>query len=252
MADYSDEVLFAAGLDTTACRTRCRRRRSEQYRAIQEELQEAIKLRGLTLGDKAYVDLFGEAGRCQAELKVYGREERAVPPRCRTPIQTVKVSPRTSYFCPPVPELTGVTSGELAPALRIRSNARSPLPASVHGADPVADRRDRIAEPGGRRDGLHDAVVRRQSADREPFDVVLLEEALERGRLGLPAQRISRSAERAVPVAALVALVDDVARDARSGWNARPEPLTQCVGQIPPSSTKCGVDGGCQSCEYTT
>jgi formamidopyrimidine-DNA glycosylase len=97
---YSDEVLFAAGLrydriSDTLSSQEVRR----LYRAIQETLQEAIKLRGTTLDDEAYVDLFGKPGEYQAELKVYGREGEPCR-RCRTPIQTVKVSQRTSYFCP--------------------------------------------------------------------------------------------------------------------------------------------------------
>jgi formamidopyrimidine-DNA glycosylase len=97
---YSDEVLFAAGirydrLSDTLSSQEVRR----LYRAIQETVQEAIKLRGTTLEDEAYVDLFGKPGEFQAELKVYGREGEPCR-RCRTPIQTVKVSQRTSYFCP--------------------------------------------------------------------------------------------------------------------------------------------------------
>jgi formamidopyrimidine-DNA glycosylase len=97
---YSDEVLFAAGLrydrvSDTLSSQEVRR----LYRAIQEILQEAIKLRGTTLDDEAYVDLFGKPGEFQTELKVYGREGLPCR-RCRTPIQTVKVSQRTSYFCP--------------------------------------------------------------------------------------------------------------------------------------------------------
>jgi formamidopyrimidine-DNA glycosylase len=97
---YSDEVLFAAGLrydriSDTLSSQEVRR----LYRAIQETLQEAIKLRGTTLEDEAYVDLFGKPGEYQAELKVYGREGEPCR-RCRTPIETVKVSQRTSYFCP--------------------------------------------------------------------------------------------------------------------------------------------------------
>jgi formamidopyrimidine-DNA glycosylase len=97
---YSDEVLFAAGLrydrvSDTLSSQEVRR----LYRAIQETIQEAIKLRGTTLGDEAYVDLFGKPGEYQGELKVYGREGE--PCRgCRSPIETVKVSQRTSYFCP--------------------------------------------------------------------------------------------------------------------------------------------------------
>jgi formamidopyrimidine-DNA glycosylase len=97
---YSDEVLFAAGLRYD--------RQSDQlssqevrrlYRAIQEVVQEAIRYRGTTLGDEAYVDLFGKPGEYQHELKVYGR--RGLPcRRCRTPIDMVRISNRGSYFCP--------------------------------------------------------------------------------------------------------------------------------------------------------
>jgi formamidopyrimidine-DNA glycosylase len=62
-------------------------------------VQEAIKMRGTTLGDEAYVDLFGKPGEYQAELKVYGRQGEPCR-RCRTPIETVRVAQRTSYLCP--------------------------------------------------------------------------------------------------------------------------------------------------------
>jgi formamidopyrimidine-DNA glycosylase len=97
---YSDEVLFAAGLrydrmSDTLTAQEVRR----LYRAIQETLQEAIKARGTTLDDDAYVDLFGTPGEYGPELKVYGREGLPCR-RCRTPIQSVKISQRKSYFCP--------------------------------------------------------------------------------------------------------------------------------------------------------
>jgi formamidopyrimidine-DNA glycosylase len=97
---YSDEVLFAAGLrydrmSNTLSSQEVRR----LYRAIQEILQDAIKARGTTLDDEAYVDLFGKPGEYQQELKVYGREGLPCR-RCRTPIRTVKISQRNSYFCP--------------------------------------------------------------------------------------------------------------------------------------------------------
>jgi formamidopyrimidine-DNA glycosylase len=97
---YSDEVLFHAGirfdrLSDTLSSQEVRR----LYRAIQEIIQEAIKLRGTTLEDEAYVDLFGKPGEYQNELKVYGREGLPCR-RCRTPIQSVKIAQRNSYFCP--------------------------------------------------------------------------------------------------------------------------------------------------------
>ncbi|HET7236142.1 MAG TPA: bifunctional DNA-formamidopyrimidine glycosylase/DNA-(apurinic or apyrimidinic site) lyase [Actinomycetota bacterium] len=97
---YSDEVLFAAGLrydrmSDTLSSQEVRR----LYRAMQEVLQEAIRFRGTTLEDEAYVDLFGKPGEFQNELKVYGRAGLPCR-RCRTPIQAVKVSGRNAYFCP--------------------------------------------------------------------------------------------------------------------------------------------------------
>lgn len=97
---YSDEVLFHAGIrydrmsdDLSSQEVR------RLYRAIQEVLQDAIKLRGTTLDDEAYVDLFGNPGEYAAELKVYGR--LGLPcRRCRTPIESVKVSQRSSFYCP--------------------------------------------------------------------------------------------------------------------------------------------------------
>jgi formamidopyrimidine-DNA glycosylase len=97
---YSDEVLFAAGLrhdrlSDTLSSQEVRR----LYRSLQEVLQEAIRYRGTTLEDEAYLDLFGKPGEFQNELKVYGRQSLPCR-RCRTPIETVKVSGRSAYFCP--------------------------------------------------------------------------------------------------------------------------------------------------------
>jgi formamidopyrimidine-DNA glycosylase len=97
---YSDEVLFAAGirydrLSDTLSSQEVRR----LYRAIQEILQDAIKARGTTLEDEAYLDLFGKPGEYQHELKVYGREGLPCR-RCRTLIKTVKISQRNSYYRP--------------------------------------------------------------------------------------------------------------------------------------------------------
>jgi formamidopyrimidine-DNA glycosylase len=97
---YSDEVLFAAGLRHDRMSDSLSSQEVRRlYRALQEVLQEAIRFRGTTLGDEAYVDLFGKPGDFQNELKVYGRTGLPCR-RCRTPIQTVKISGRGAYFCP--------------------------------------------------------------------------------------------------------------------------------------------------------
>ncbi len=97
---YSDEVLFAAGLrydrvSDTLSSQEVRR----LYRSIQEVVQDAIRYRGTTLDDEAYVDLFGNPGEFQLELKVYGRAGLPCR-RCRSPIQSVKISGRNAYYCP--------------------------------------------------------------------------------------------------------------------------------------------------------
>ncbi|HEY3211492.1 MAG TPA: bifunctional DNA-formamidopyrimidine glycosylase/DNA-(apurinic or apyrimidinic site) lyase [Actinomycetota bacterium] len=97
---YSDEVLFAAGLRHDRMSDSLSSQEVRRlYRAIREVVQDAIRYRGTTLDDEAYVDLFGKPGEFQAELKVYGRRGQACR-RCRTPIDVVKISGRNSYFCP--------------------------------------------------------------------------------------------------------------------------------------------------------
>jgi formamidopyrimidine-DNA glycosylase len=97
---YSDEVLFAAGLRHDRASDELSAQEVRRlYRAIQETVQEAIRFRGTTLGDEAYVDLYGKPGEYQHELKVYGRRGEPCR-RCRTPIQVVKYSGRNSFFCP--------------------------------------------------------------------------------------------------------------------------------------------------------
>ena len=129
---YSDEVLFAAGIrfdrmSDTLSSQEVRR----LYRAIQETLQDAIKARGTTLDDEAYVDLFGKPGEYASELKVYGREGLPCR-RCRTPIQSVKISRTERVLLSAVSELTTEERRQTisAPALRIRAIARSPSPGS--------------------------------------------------------------------------------------------------------------------------
>ena len=97
---YSDEVLFAAGLRHDRMSDSLSSQEVRRlYRAMREVLQDAVRFRGTTLGDEAYVDLFGKPGEYQSELKVYGRKGIACR-RCRTPIDSVKINGRTSYFCP--------------------------------------------------------------------------------------------------------------------------------------------------------
>ena len=57
---YSDEVLFAAGLRHDRMSDSLSSQEVRRpYRAIQEVVQDAIRYRGTTLEDEAYLDLFG-------------------------------------------------------------------------------------------------------------------------------------------------------------------------------------------------
>lgn len=97
---YSDEILWAAGLrhdrsSETLVSAEVRR----LYRAIQEVLQDAIKFRGTSADDEQYVDLYGNLGEFQDQLKVYQREGIACR-RCRTIVTRSRWSNRSTYHCP--------------------------------------------------------------------------------------------------------------------------------------------------------
>ncbi len=96
---YSDEVLWAAGLrhdrSSDSLSTQEVRR---LYRSLLETLNEAIKLRGSSLADQQYRDLYGAIGAYQGEHKVYAREGEACR-RCRQPIVRARWSQRSTFFC---------------------------------------------------------------------------------------------------------------------------------------------------------
>src|SRR5204863_5087705 len=96
---YSDEVLFSAGLRYDHMSDELSSQEVRRlYRAMREVLQDAIRFRGTTLEDEAYVDLFGKPGELQNELKVYGW----VGLTCRlglSPIERKRYKGRTAVFC---------------------------------------------------------------------------------------------------------------------------------------------------------
>ena len=97
---YSDEILWRARLrwdrrsDTVAPSAA-----RALHAAMGEVLAEAIALRGSTLGDDQYVDLFGRPGGFAARHSVYGRAGQPCL-RCGRPVQRIKVGGRSSYLCP--------------------------------------------------------------------------------------------------------------------------------------------------------
>lgn len=67
-------------------------------------LLEGIKHRGSTLGDKMYVDAFGNYGTHQNYFKIYGKEKC---PNCQTKVEFKKINGRGTYFCPTCQVLNG-------------------------------------------------------------------------------------------------------------------------------------------------
>jgi formamidopyrimidine-DNA glycosylase len=95
---YADESLFEAKIHPS--------QKIEQltfpqlrklHQAIQKILKKAIKAGGSSIEN--YYNVNGEIGSFQLQHKVYGREGLPCK-RCGTKIKRIKISQRSSYFCP--------------------------------------------------------------------------------------------------------------------------------------------------------
>ena len=97
---YSDEILFTSGLryDRQSDKLSSQDVR-RLYRSLMETLQEAVKLRGTSIGEHEFTDLTGQPGTYQVELKVYEREGEFCR-RCRHDIKRVGFNGIDTYFCP--------------------------------------------------------------------------------------------------------------------------------------------------------
>jgi formamidopyrimidine-DNA glycosylase len=98
---YADEILWAGGLrwdresdSLTAQEVR------RLHRAIQEVVQEAVRLRGVSVGETPWLDLNGGKGEYEPQLAVYQREGQPCR-RCRTPLHHEAIQGgQTTYHCP--------------------------------------------------------------------------------------------------------------------------------------------------------
>jgi formamidopyrimidine-DNA glycosylase len=98
---YVDEILWAGGLrwdrDSSGLSPQEVRR---LCRAIQEVLQEAVRLRGTSVGDDLWLDLHGNKGEYQDQLSVYQRDGQPCR-RCRTALVVERLDDENrTYFCP--------------------------------------------------------------------------------------------------------------------------------------------------------
>jgi formamidopyrimidine-DNA glycosylase len=98
---YADEILWAGGLrwdrDSDSLTAQEVRR---LHRAIQEVVQEAVRLRGVSVGETPWLDLYGNKGEFEPQLSVYQREGQPCR-RCRTPLAHDPIEGgQTTYHCP--------------------------------------------------------------------------------------------------------------------------------------------------------
>ena len=98
---YADEILWAGGLrwdrDSDSLTAQEVRR---LHRAMQEVVQEAVRLRGVSVGETPWLDLHGSKGEFEPQLSVYQREGQPCR-RCRTPLRLEPIEGgQTTYYCP--------------------------------------------------------------------------------------------------------------------------------------------------------
>ena len=95
---YADEALFEAGLHPERLVTSLSfKEKKKLFQAIPKVLKRGLKYGGTSFQD--YFNAEGKAGTNQERLKVYGRTGEKCR-RCRTPIQRITFSQRSSHFCP--------------------------------------------------------------------------------------------------------------------------------------------------------
>jgi len=94
----SDEILFRARIHPLSRASGLNSRQKQKlWTAMQDVLREAIAKKGSSIQD--FRDVDGQKGSFQDYHRVYGR--KGLPcPRCDTPIRRIRLSGRSSFFCP--------------------------------------------------------------------------------------------------------------------------------------------------------
>jgi formamidopyrimidine-DNA glycosylase len=94
---YADESLYRARLRPDRPAGRLSKASARRlHEALRESLQLAISNRGSSVDD--YRDGYGEKGRQQEELLVYGRAGQPCP-NCGRPLSLVRLAGRSTVFC---------------------------------------------------------------------------------------------------------------------------------------------------------
>jgi formamidopyrimidine-DNA glycosylase len=98
---YADEILWGSELrwDRPSGSLAAQEVR-RLHRAILEVLQEAVRLRGTSVGEAPWLDLRGNKGEYEPHLNAYQREGQPCR-RCRTPLVRERAGRgETTYYCP--------------------------------------------------------------------------------------------------------------------------------------------------------
>lgn len=96
---YADEICFEAKVNPS--RKVCELSEKEIHSlasAIKTIIPRACDLRGSSLKDESFRDLYGEIGSYQKEHKVHARAGEKC--ECGSTIQRIKVAGRSTYYCP--------------------------------------------------------------------------------------------------------------------------------------------------------
>ncbi len=95
---YADESLYEARLHPAQVGKDTAPKEAERLRqSLALVLHRAIEKRGSSIRD--YLRGSGEKGEYQREFRVYGQTGRGCP-RCRTPIERIRLAGRSTHFCP--------------------------------------------------------------------------------------------------------------------------------------------------------
>ena len=97
---YADESLWQARIHPLRCaNTLTPEEVAQLHAAIRSVLRAAIESGGTSLPDQTYRRPDGELGSFIEELAAYGREGEPCS-RCGEPIERIRVSQRSTHFCP--------------------------------------------------------------------------------------------------------------------------------------------------------
>ncbi|MBE3092607.1 MAG: bifunctional DNA-formamidopyrimidine glycosylase/DNA-(apurinic or apyrimidinic site) lyase [Chloroflexi bacterium] len=97
---YANEVLHRSNIHPLRLISSLHKQEVRNlYQQIKLVLVEAVKLRGSTVADEAYLDTDGEKGKFAKKLQVYARKGEPCL-KCGHSIEVVRIEGRSSFICP--------------------------------------------------------------------------------------------------------------------------------------------------------